>query len=175
MKLLPRGSFFSGNTNAPWLAGSIPIGLRRQAGFQPTMRIGHVPPAAESAAYAYVEHVSGDNSKWPRPVMNRVEFDRQVFPEMRNSCPLNLSVTRMVSPARVTLLYVGSLTATTRPLESRSARRPKRGALRPQDEILSKGKPDGAHRGPRAGEIRSDIGCIRQQDRPKQHPAQTEL
>src|SRR5271157_3399762 len=118
--------------------------------------------------------VSSDDAKWPGPVMNRVEFDHQFAPEMRNSCPLNLSVTRMVSPARVTLLYVGPLKATTRPLESRSARRPKHGALRPQDEILSKGKPDGAHRGPRAGAIRSDIGCIRQQHRPKQHAAQKE-
>ena len=107
--------------------------------------------------------------------MNRVEFDPQCSREMRNSCPINLSVTRMVSPARVTLLYMGPLKATTRPLESRSARRPKRGALRPQDEILSKGKPDRAHFGPRAGEIRSDIGCIRQQDRPQQHPAQKDL
>ena len=81
----------------------------------------------------------------------------------------------MMSPARVTLLYMGPLKATTRPLESRSARRPKHRALRPQDEILSKGKPDRTHFGPRAGEIRSDIGCIRPQDRSQQHPAQKDL
>jgi hypothetical protein len=70
---------------------------------------------------------------------------------------------------------VGPIKATTEPLEARSASRPKRDALRPQDEILSKGKPDGAKFGPRAGEFRSDIGCIRQQNRPKQHQAQKEL
>jgi hypothetical protein len=115
--------------------------------------------------------VSSHHSTWPRPATNRVEFDHQCSLEMRNSCPLNLSVTRMVSPARVKLLYEGTLKATTRPLESRSTRRPKRSALKPQDEVFSKDKPDRAHCGPRAGEIRSDIGCIRQQDRPKQHPA----
>ena len=33
--------------------------------------------------------------------------------EMRNFCPINLSVTRMMSPTRVTLLYMGPLKATT--------------------------------------------------------------
>ena len=120
VKPLPWGTFFSGNTDAPRFAGSIPIGLRRQAGFQATMRNGHVTPAAESAAYAYLEHVSGDISKWPRHAMKRVEFDPQRSREMRNSCPLNLSVTRMVSLERVTLLYVGPLKATCSQRKSRS-------------------------------------------------------
>jgi hypothetical protein len=33
--------------------------------------------------------------------------------------------------------------------------------IEPQDEILSKGKPDGVRFGPRVGGIRSDKGCTR--------------
>jgi hypothetical protein len=44
VKPLPCGSFFSGNIDTPWFAGSIPISLRRQAGFPATIRNGQVPP-----------------------------------------------------------------------------------------------------------------------------------